>query len=237
MKAKIQSILLLAVMLSSIYCFGQTRNFYDNGRGDVIDEEAYKKKYLKASKKLSKGVFIYQRLTEKYSKNDSVVYSYEWHITNDIEKFELGTKTTNALIGKEYPIKSIATLNGKTVNIDSLKGKPTLINLWFTGCKPCIDEMPILNKMLAEHSDRFNFLAITFDSEERVRRFLEKFDFDFPQIVNSKELTSNLGFDYYPTTLLLDKSGKLAFIKGQIPYNGKKMSDGSTFIELLEELL
>ena len=54
MKTKIRSILLLAGMLCSAYCFGQTRIFYENGRGDIIDEEAYKKSIQKPQKNFQK---------------------------------------------------------------------------------------------------------------------------------------------------------------------------------------
>jgi thiol-disulfide isomerase/thioredoxin len=63
------------------------------------------------------------------------------------------------------------------MTLNSLKGKPTLIN-WFTNCAPCIEEIPVLNKIMNDNKDRFNFVAITFDDKEKVSKLLKrKFDF------------------------------------------------------------
>ena len=244
MKAKIQTVLFLVGMLYSHQSFGQSQNYYRDAEGNMSSEQTYieqKEKTLKTMRVVSKSLDLYEELTQEYDRNDSVVYSYKWYFTDDVEKTRAEIEKKKSLIGKEYPIENVETLDERVISIDDLKGKPTLINLWFTSCKPCIEEMPVLNKMKAEHGDKFNFIAITFESESKVKKFLQKFEFDFEQIANSKALTTELGFEGFPVNLFLDKDGVLKVIEGNIPYekneNGElEMSDGAKFIEILESL-
>ncbi|UJP64893.1 TlpA family protein disulfide reductase [Mongoliitalea daihaiensis] len=245
MKITIQiSLILLGVFYSNLM-FGQATNYYRNVDGEIFNEKDYhdlKEKRLMGMKEVLKSMEIYEELDLEYSRNDSIVYSYKWHFTDNVKKTKIEIERKKALIGKEYPITNAVTLDGRDLNIDDLKGKPTLINLWFTSCKPCIEEMPVLNKMKEEYNDKFNFLSITFESENKVKKFLQRFQFDFDHIVGSKELTKNLGFEAYPANLFLDKNGILRVIKGNVPIekidNGEfKMSDGSEFIAILNELL
>ncbi|PKP43749.1 MAG: hypothetical protein CVT95_11815 [Bacteroidetes bacterium HGW-Bacteroidetes-12] len=245
MKTVIQIFLILIGFFYSNLLFGQAANYYRDGEGKILKEKDYielKEKRLRGMKEVVKSMDIYEELDLEFNRNDSIVYSYKWHFTDNVKKTKLEIERKKALIGKEYPIKNATTLDGRVINIEDLKGKPTLINLWFTSCKPCIEEMPVLNKMKEEYNDKFNFLSITFESESKVRKFLQRFQFDFEHIVDSKELTKNLGFDGYPANLFLDKNGILRVIEGNVPIetieNGEfKMSDGSKFIAILTELL
>ncbi|MCH7403901.1 TlpA family protein disulfide reductase [Belliella kenyensis] len=245
MKTTTQISLILLGFFYSNLLLGQSANYYLNEEGKVLNEKDYielKEIRLSKMKAVVKSMDIYEELDLEYNRNDSIVFSYKWHFTDNVKKTKLEIERKKALIGKEYPILNARTLDGRVISIEDLKGKPTLINLWFTSCKPCIEEMPILNKMKEEYSDKFNFLSITFESESKVRKFLQRFQFDFEHIVDSKELTRKLGFDGYPANLFLDKDGILRVIEGNVPIekieNGEfRMSDGSKFIEILNELL
>lgn len=223
---------------------GQSKNYYRNESGKIADQTSYnveKEKALKMMKGINKEFDLYEDLTELYAGTDSTLFSYKWHFTEDLKKTELEVQSKKRLIGREYPINDEKTLDGKTIDLADLKGKPTLINLWFTSCKPCVEEMPVLNKMKAEYGNQYNFLSITFESEQKVQKFLKKFAFDFDHIVDSKELTMDLGFNGFPVNLFLDKNGILREIKGNVPYakneSGElKMSDGAEFIKILEGL-
>jgi hypothetical protein len=89
---------------------------------------------------------------------------------------------------------------------------------------------------------RFNFALIQLEPIAQVRKFLKRFDFEFEHIVDSDELTSNLGFRSFPVNLFLDREGRLRVIEGNIPYkkseNGElEISEGTEFLAILEGLL
>lgn len=245
MKPKIQLITFLLGVLSVTTCFAQSKVYYRAADGSLKDGKTYseqREQALAAMREISKSINIYEELEQEFSRNDSLVYSYKWHFTDNVDRTKEEIEKKKALIGKVFPIRDVKTLGGRMVSIDDFKGKPTLINLWFTTCKPCVEEMPVLNQMKAAHEDRFNFLSITFESESAVRKFLKRFDFTFEHIVDSDALTSDLGFRSFPVNLFLDKEGRLRVIEGNIPYvkneNGElEISNGADFLSILEGLL
>ena len=80
------------------------------------------------------------------------------------------------MIGKPAPPFSVKTLSGDDHTDQSLLGKTVVINFWFIKCKPCIDEIPKLNKLVKKynHNKDVVFLSISFDQEKDIRSFLEK---------------------------------------------------------------
>lgn len=240
MKSKLTIFTLLFIINFS---FGQTSKYYLS-KGNILDQQNYdllKNNTLEKIQKNMKSMQVVEDLNELYMRNDSIFYSFVWNFTDNPKKKieEIGRK--KSIIGKEYPIESETTLDGKKISLNDLKGKPTLVNLWFTSCAPCIEEMPVLNELKSKYGEKFNFLSITFDSESKVKKFLEKHKFEFTHIVNSKKLTEKLGFEGYPVNLFLDKNGVVKIIKGNVNYeivNGKaEMGDGMEFIQILEKLL
>ena len=245
MEKSIQLILLMFGLMVSSFCAAQTKIYYLDRYGTIQDEAEYTA--LKESALKSTGMHngdslvLFENIIELSNRNDTILYSYTWIVTDNIRELENEYQQLNAMIGEVFPIISSKTLQDSTITIDNLKGKPTLINLWFTRCAPCIREMPILNEIQSENSERFNFLAITMDSEPKVNRFLEKHPFQFDHIVNSKELTTQLGFRHFPMNIFLDKEGRIILIENSVPLrvneNGISEMCSEKFLRVLESLL
>ncbi len=245
MKTSIQIVLLMFGISVSYFCSAQSNLFYLDRYGNLQDEDAYTT--LKASAIKSAGTHngdsltLFENLNELRNNNDTILYSYSWIVTDDLEGTKKEYEQLNSLIGEVYPIIAARTLKDSIINIDELKGKPTLINLWFTSCVPCIREMPVLNAMKSKNNDRFNFLSITMDSESKVNRFLKKHKFDFDHIVGSKELTSQLGFRHFPMNIFLDKEGRIVLIENSVPLKvneiGISEMCADKFLKVLESLL
>ncbi|MEJ1224079.1 TlpA family protein disulfide reductase [Sediminicola sp. 1XM1-17] len=126
-------------------------------------------------------------------------------------------KELSGFKGKELPEFELTLLDGKKLNSESLKGKPTLINFWFSNCQPCIDEMPILNDIKSQFYRDVNFISITFQDHKEVTEFLNRVDFNFTHIIDAKEYLKSFGFFGYPKTLILDKDLVLTEIEKFIP--------------------
>lgn len=145
-------------------------------------------------------------------------------------------------LGRAFAPFKLKTINNRKISLGDLQGKPTFINFWFTGCKPCIEEMPELNKIKNQLQDSVNFLAITFDSKEKVKRFLEKHPFGFVHIVNAKEFIDELQMRAFPTNIFLDKNGIVTNVEIGSPAilakkDKLKLRDGREFETVLRELL
>lgn len=123
-------------------------------------------------------------------------------------------------IDKHFPIENYKNQENKNFNPDDLKGKTTLINFWSTTCEPCIKELPYLNKLKETLGDKVNFIAITYDSKEKVDKFLEKHEFNFQHITDSgKELKSYFPILRNPRTFIVDKNGNIKEITGIVDEN------------------
>jgi thiol-disulfide isomerase/thioredoxin len=202
-----------------------------------------KNEKIEKLKVIDKQVAIQDNLKENYRNSDSIVFTYHWDIRVGAGSENAKSFSPDKYLRKELPFPTHQTLTGDNVDISSLKGKPTLINFWFTSCAPCIDEMPILNRLKEKYGDTVNFIAITFDSKEKVSKFLKKHSYTFSQIAGAKQYIHNdLEMRSFPVNIFLDKNGIAQSIQNGIPYqlNEKKklvMGDGKEFDQQIDTLL
>jgi peroxiredoxin len=128
--------------------------------------------------------------------------------------------------GAEAPGFTVSDIKGNSYRLSDLKGKIIVLNFWFTSCVPCINEMPELNKLNEKYKDNpgIVFIAITYDPDERVKDFLAKRVFNYPVVTGQKALIERYGISSYPTNIIVDKSGHVAFsLTAYSPDNVKKL--------------
>ncbi|NQD71125.1 TlpA family protein disulfide reductase [Sphingobacterium shayense] len=98
--------------------------------------------------------------------------------------------------------------NGKTISLNSLKGKVVFINLWATWCPPCIHEMPSINKLRETFKDNQDlvFLMVDMDGKiEKAKAFMKRKKFDLPVHILDSEIPAELFTGSIPTTIIVDK--------------------------------
>lgn len=106
---------------------------------------------------------------------------------------------------KLLPFKSKDTA-GKVWSDKNTVGKPLVLNFWYTGCGPCIKEMPELNKWIDSYPN-VNYLAVTWDKPEQIAGIIKRRNFKFPQIANDNVLRKMFAIQVTPTFVLVDKQG------------------------------
>ncbi|MEL7147694.1 MAG: TlpA disulfide reductase family protein [Bacteroidota bacterium] len=116
-------------------------------------------------------------------------------------------KTVKKLKGTALTDYQLTDMEGKQFTNATVAGQLTIYNFWFTGCRPCLTEIPQLNELVARYGDRVKFVAPTFDSKEKVERFLQRKPFDYEVLTGATNLVSKLRITSYPTHLVVDEKG------------------------------
>jgi hypothetical protein len=108
----------------------------------------------------------------------------------------------------DMPAFDLQDLAGQRVTSASLRGKPTLVSFYFSGCVPCILEVGPLNDFSASRKD-LRFLAVTFDDAPEARAFVKRFGLRWRVIPEARDFIDRMGVVRYPMLALFDARGRL----------------------------
>ncbi len=114
-------------------------------------------------------------------------------------------------------------IEGRTVDLKSMRGRVLVVNFWATWCEPCRDEMPALQRL----RDRFagkavEVITVNFgESPEKIAQFMAREKLALPVIVDTQKETANdWGVRGLPTTFLVDASGRVRYsVFGQLEWD------------------
>ncbi|MBX3586471.1 MAG: TlpA family protein disulfide reductase [Ramlibacter sp.] len=105
---------------------------------------------------------------------------------------------------------------GPPLAMQSLQGRPLLINFWATWCPPCVEELPLLDRFYRANSAKgWQVLGLAIDQPTAVRSFLQKTPVSFPvglAGLTGTDLGRSLGnlTGALPFTVVLDARGQVA---------------------------
>jgi thiol-disulfide isomerase/thioredoxin len=105
-----------------------------------------------------------------------------------------------------------STIDGKTVQLGSLKGRFLLLNFWGEWCKPCIEEVPALVKASREYP-RAKLQIVSFlrsSNLAKARETIRRLGISWPQLVLTPELEKRFKVQGFPTNILIDVKDKQA---------------------------
>ena len=103
------------------------------------------------------------------------------------------------------------TLDGIALTSKALKGKPVVVNFWFTSCGPCIKEIPELNDLADEFAGKARFLAFATDDQEPIKEFLKGREFRYEIVPSSSRLARAFGVEAYPSHYIIDGEGNIVW--------------------------
>jgi peroxiredoxin len=122
------------------------------------------------------------------------------------------TKVSNPLVGKLAPDFKLTTFDGKSIDLDSLRGRVVMVNFWNEWCDPCIQETPDLVTLANEHKTdpEFTLVGIVHlpNSHGAATTYASKSKMDYPLAFDPGSETSvDYGVTGQPETFLIDKAG------------------------------
>ncbi len=112
--------------------------------------------------------------------------------------------------------QSFPLLDGSSLALASLRGRPLLVNFWATWCPPCVEELPLLNRFYAENRAKgWQLIGLAVDREAAVKPFLSRQPLDFPVLMaglGGVEVSRTLGNEAggLPFTVVFDSTGSVA---------------------------
>lgn len=120
-------------------------------------------------------------------------------------------------------------LNGITKTFSAFKGKPLLINIWASWCRPCRAEMASLERLAQRYNGKdFNIIGIsTDDYRNKAAALIKRSGITFENFLDHKLLLENmLGAKTIPLTILVDADGRvLKKVRGAREWDSPEVID------------
>jgi peroxiredoxin len=119
-------------------------------------------------------------------------------------------------VGQPTPKFSLKDASGQSVRPADYQGKVVLLDFWATWCGPCKIEIPWFMEMEREYKDKgFAVLGISMDEDgwNAVKPYVQNMKMNYRVLLGNDEVsTAYGGLDSLPTTLLIDRQGKIASV-------------------------
>jgi peroxiredoxin len=120
-----------------------------------------------------------------------------------------------AMLSKpDAPAVTFVTLDGRPIQLDSLRGKVVLVNFWATTCPGCIKEMPGMIETYNQYKAKgFEIIAVamSYDPPSYVVNFTQTRQLPFPVALDVKgEFAQAFGnVQLTPTSFIIGKKGQI----------------------------
>ena len=151
---------------------------------------------------------------EPFLINDQLYKLADVSATGDRLVIERSHQEVALAVGFEMPNVTVTRLDGSTIDLTALRGKPVVINWWHTACSPCIAEIPELNKLVEKYEGRdVEFLGIANNEMAELPPFLKKHPFAYDIVLGNSEAIRVLG-QAYPRHVIVNSKGKVVLDLG-----------------------
>ena len=109
---------------------------------------------------------------------------------------------------------SLTDAAGKPVRLSDFKGKVVLLNFWATWCGPCKVEIPWFIEFQQTYRGKdLVILGVSFDDDgwKSVKPYVAEKKINYRIMIGTDEVAKQYGgLDSLPTTLMIDRAGRVA---------------------------
>lgn len=147
-----------------------------------------------------------------------------------------GVVCAESIQGKAMPDFTVELTDGMTATLSELlKTKEVVVlNIFATWCGPCQGEFPEMEAVYRQYQDKMEIVAVSAyegDDMETLRSFKEEMGVTFPMGQVSADIINNVEIPGYPTSLLIDRNGRVAY------YGAGAFVNGKAFEEMVTRLM
>jgi thiol-disulfide isomerase/thioredoxin/outer membrane lipoprotein-sorting protein len=119
----------------------------------------------------------------------------------------------HGLVGTPVPTVELRSEDGTTVALKSFTGKTVLLDFWATWCLPCVESLPVLEKLHQEAAPK-GLVMISIDEDEDPKKAADlwaKRKEPWPNFHASTEIVKQFPDHGIPYFVLIDGSGTVVF--------------------------
>ncbi|UOO90743.1 TlpA family protein disulfide reductase [Vitreoscilla massiliensis] len=112
---------------------------------------------------------------------------------------------------KPKPELVLQDIRGQQVSLQTLQGKPVVINMWATWCAPCRREMPLLQQAQKSHNEVQFVLLNQGEKAAAVSAYLQQNQLNMPHVWLDEAMQARTALPYQglPSTYFLNKNGEV----------------------------
>ena len=129
---------------------------------------------------------------------------------------------------------NLLDLSGQQRNLGEFAGKVLLVNFWASWCRPCIEEVPGIRRLMEAMAGMpFAVIGVNVgEAERRVQATVKRLRMEFPILLDKDSTTfKGWGANVLPTAYVFDGGGKLRYLgRGPVEW------DRDDIVELLVQL-
>ncbi len=137
--------------------------------------------------------------------------------------------------GSAAPEIGLEDNDGNEVTIAGLRGKVVLVDFFASWCRPCREELPVLNRLYDQYKDRgLVVVGVNIDRDrDNMRRFLRRTPVTFPVVFDGEHAVA----DRYrprsmPSSYIIDREGIV-----RVVHRGFRASDAEDIEAAVVRLL
>lgn len=137
-------------------------------------------------------------------------------------------------LGNTLPPMSVTTSEGETVVIGEVleEKKLVVLNFWYADCVWCQREFPVLELAYSRYQENVEVFALNpLDEADAAQRFWDSQSLSMPMGTCSRDTALMLGVSGYPTSVFIDREGKISLI------HGGAITDPQMFYDLFDHYI
>ena len=168
------------------------------------NNEISKKQFLDS---LNTGEYLPIKL-----KKENETYFLQKNKTNDVSIISTIKQVAETQLfnlsweGKKFPKFNFTDLSGNNYTSENTKSKILFLKTYYINCQACNEEMPQLNKFIAENRDpNFIYLSLALDDEKKLKNYLANKNYEYQFVPDQKEFIENkLQTNIFPTHFVIE---------------------------------
>ena len=131
-------------------------------------------------------------------------------MSNGFEIYDWSMEQYTLKVGSSAPNFELTSLDGETVNLGELQGKPVLLSFGATWCPSCREEAPFLQELYESHPELVVLLINQEESQEVIQEYADGEGLTLPILLDSDGKASSRYHIYaIPSSFFIDRDGIL----------------------------